>query len=143
MNETLTSLLLLTVAGASLLGVLWLLVMGGREPVTERLNEIRTEQQLLGAGESGVKVADLNEFRDSWSQKEERRKKLGNRLVQAGLYKRNSLAFFYTTQAILGGVPILIGFAAATMGVTTLPVALVLGAMTGVAGIIAPGLWLD
>jgi tight adherence protein C len=143
MNAPLISLLLFAIAGASMLGLLWLLVMGGREPVTERLNEIRAEQQKLGAGEAGSKVADLQEFRQSWSQKEERRKRLGNRLVQAGLYKRNSLVFFYATQAILGGLPILIGFAAATMGFTTLPVALVLGTMTGVAGIIAPGLWLD
>jgi tight adherence protein C len=143
MNDPFSLLVLFTLAGISLLGVLWLMLSGGREPVEERLNELRTEQQMLGIGQAGTKMADLQEFRESWSHKEERRKKLGERLVQAGLYKRNSMLFFYATQGLLGGVPILIGFAAATMGFATLPVALVLGATTGVGGIIAPGFWLD
>ena len=143
MNDPISLVMLFTVAGISLVGVLWLVFSGGREAVEERLTELRTEQQMLGAGQGGAKMADLQEFRESWSHKQERRKKLGERLVQAGLYKRNSMLFFYTTQGLLGGAPILIGFAAATMGFVTLPAALVLGAATGVGGIIAPGFWLD
>jgi tight adherence protein C len=143
MYDPLTLTLLFAVAGTSLLAVLWLVFSGADEPVEERLNELRAEQRMLDSGHGGKKLADLQEFRQSWSHKEERRKKLGERLVQAGLYKRNSIAFFYTTQGLLGGVPVVLGFAAATMGVTTLPTALLLGAMTGIAGIIAPGFWLD
>src|ERR1700741_2326836 len=101
MNDPITLVLLFTVAGISLLGVLWLMLSSGRQPVAERLSELRTEQQMLGTGQAGTKVADVQEFRESWSQKEERRKKLGERLVQAGLYKRNSMFFFYTMQALL------------------------------------------
>jgi tight adherence protein C len=143
MNDPLTLIALFTVAGFSLLGVLWLMFTNGREPIEARLNEVREERQMLGAVQSGGSIGDMRDFRQSWSQKQERRKRLGERLVQAGLYKPNSMVFFYTTQALLGGVPILIGFAAATMGFASLPVALVLGAMTGVAGLIAPGFWLD
>jgi len=143
MNDSLTLIVLFTLAGISLLGVLWLMFSSGREPVEERLNELRTAQLGFGTAATGTRNADMQEFRKSWSHKEERRKKLGERLVQAGLYKRNSMIFFYTTQALLGGIPILVGFAAATMGFATLPVALTLGAMTGVGGIIAPGFWLD
>jgi tight adherence protein C len=143
MSDPISMAALFGVAGASLLGVLWLVFAGGREPVEERLSELRAEQQLLGAGRSGSSVADLKEFRESWSQREERRKRVGERLIQAGLYKPNSVGFFYTTQAVLGIVPIILGFAAATMGFAPLPIALILGAMTGVAGIIAPGFWLD
>src|SRR5688572_28768840 len=139
MNEPVSMVALFSVAGVSLVGVLWLVFANGREPVEARLNELRDEQQTFGSGQSGPSAAGLHEFKESWSQREERRKRLGERLVQAGLYKRNSMVFFYTTQAMLGGVPVLIGFAAATMGFTTLPAALLLGAMTGVAGIIAPG----
>jgi tight adherence protein C len=143
MSDPLTLTLLFAVAGTSLLGVLWLVFAGAEEPVEERLNELRAEQRMLASEQSGKKLADLQEFRQSWSHKEERRKKLGERLVQAGLYKRNSIAFFYTTQGLLGGVPVVLGFAAATMGITTLPAAMLLGAMTGIAGIVAPGFWLD
>jgi tight adherence protein C len=143
MNDPVSMVALFTVAGVSLLGVLWLVFSSGRAPAVERLNELRAEQETFGSGQSGSSMANLQEFRESWSQQEERRKKLGDRLIQAGLYKPNSMVFFYTTQALLGGVPIVIGFAVATMGLAPLPVALVLGAMTGVAGIIAPGFWLE
>lgn len=143
MNDPISIALLFSIAGISLLGVLWLMFSGERQPVEERLNELRNEQQTFGTGPTGTKLADVQEFRESWSHKEERRKKLGERLVQAGLYKRNSMFFFYITQALLGGVPIVLGFAAATMGFARLPIALVLGVMTGIAGIIAPGFWLD
>jgi tight adherence protein C len=135
--------ILFTTAGLSLLSVVWLVFLGEADPVEQRLNELRPEQKGVENGPGGKKMADLQEFRDSWSRKEERRRKLGERLVQAGLYKRNSTGFFYVTQGLLGGVPVLVGFAAATMGFTTLPAALLIGAMTGVAGIIAPGFWLD
>lgn len=143
MNDPVSLVALFSVAGFSLLGVLWLVFTGGREPVQERLSELRAEQQLLGNAPSGTSTADLQEFRKSWSQKDERRKRLGERLIHAGLYKPNSMAFFYATQAALGIVPIVIGFAAATMGFAPLPVAIVLGAMTGVGGIVAPAFWLD
>jgi tight adherence protein C len=142
MYDPLSLVALFTVAGLSLLGVLWLMFGTAQGRVDERLNELRAEQEMLGSAPGGT-MADLQEFRQSWSQKEERRKKLGERLIQAGLYKRNSVGFFYSTQALLGGLPIVIGLAAATMGFTSLPVALVCGAATGVAGIIAPGFWLD
>jgi tight adherence protein C len=143
MSDPVSMVALFTVAGISLVCVVWLVFAGGREPVEARLSELRAEQQKLGAGQGGAAVADLQEFRHSWSQKEERRKRLGERLIQAGLYKRNSVGYFYTTQGLLGGIPVVLGFAAATMGLATLPVALLLGAMTGVAGIVAPGFWLD
>ena len=143
MSDPITLTLCFTVAGVSLLAVVWLVFAGEGEPVEARLSELRAEQRRLDGEQSSKKMADLQEFRESWSHKEERRKKLGERLVQAGLYKRNSVAFFYTTQVLLGVVPVVIGFAAATMGLTTLPMAILLGATTGIAGIVAPGLWLD
>jgi tight adherence protein C len=143
MVDSISLVMLFTVAGISLIGVLWLIFAGQREPVENRLNELRTEQQMLGAADPATKVGDMQEFRQSWSQKAERRRKLGERLIQAGLYKRDSMMFFYATQGILGGLPVVIGFAAATMGLASLPVALLLGVLTGIAGIIAPGFWLD
>ena len=132
-----------SVAIVCFLGVIWLVVTGRREPVGERLQELESEQSRL-FGKTPLKpLADMGDFRRAWSQKQERRQKLGERLVRAGLYRRNSVAFFYLTQAILGGIPILVGFAAGTMGLASPRMALLIGAMTGVAGLIAPGFWLD
>jgi tight adherence protein C len=142
MSDPTSLVLIFGVAGASLIGLIWLMFSGGDKSDEGRLEELRAEERGL-KGNGAKKTADLHEFRESWSHKEERRKKLGERLVQAGLYKRNSVAFFYLTQAALGGIPVLIGFAAATLGYTTMPAALLFGAMTGIAGIVVPGFWLD
>jgi tight adherence protein C len=143
LSEPMVSAMLLVLAGASLLGLLWLIISGETTTVDDRLSELRAEQMGLQDGRKAQNPADLQQFRSSWSHKEERRKKLGARLVQAGLYKRNSMVFFYATQAALCGVPVLISFAAVSMGYAPLSMALLLGAMTGIAGIIAPGFWLD
>lgn len=143
MGDPTALVFLFAVAGVSLLGLLWLVFTGGREPAKKQIHELGAERNSQQRAKAGAATSSLQEFRDSWSQKEERRKRLGERLVQAGLYKRNSMSFFYFTQFLLGGIPVLIGFTAATMGYTTMPMGLLLGATTGVAGIIAPGFWLD
>ncbi len=71
------------------------------------------------------------------------KERLRERLVQAGLYKRNSKSFFYFLQFIFVAIPFVIGFIAYTFGLVSIRQAGVLAAVTGIAGIITPGLWLD
>lgn len=65
------------------------------------------------------------------------------RLIQAGLYKRNSKAWFYFTQCVLASIPFAIGFVAYSSGVITLKMAMLISIGTAIAGVVAPGLWLD
>ncbi len=71
------------------------------------------------------------------------KERLRERLVQAGLYKRNSKSFFYFLQFIFVAIPFVIGFIAYTFGLVSIREAGVLAAITGIGGIITPGLWLD
>lgn len=135
---------LLAVGGAavvSLVGVLWLVLTVGRDPVEDRLSNLQDDHRKPGG--SIRSDADAREIRKAWSQKEERRHKLGDRLVQAGLYRRNSTVFFYTIQIALGALPVAVGVGASMLGITTPRAGLLIGVMTGMAGIVAPGLWLD
>lgn len=68
---------------------------------------------------------------------------LRRRLIHAGLYRRHSTFYFYLTQAMLAVIPVFVGFAAYTYGLYSLRSALIIGAITGIAGVVLPGLWLD
>lgn len=68
---------------------------------------------------------------------------LRRRLIHAGLYKKHTSVYYYTTQAALAVIPILVGFGAYSYGTISLRNALVVGAITGIAGVVFPGLWLD
>ncbi|MGC1273845.1 MAG: type II secretion system F family protein [Planctomycetaceae bacterium] len=74
---------------------------------------------------------------------QEGRKALGDRLVQAGLYRRHSVGFYLTTKFLLMGAPLAIGLGAAFMGLAPMSHALLAGALAGVFGTIAPSFWLD
>lgn len=68
---------------------------------------------------------------------------LRERLVQAGLYKKNSNSFFYFLQFVFGVIPCGVGFFSYTLGLLTIQQAAFMAAITGIAGVVAPGLWLD
>jgi tight adherence protein C len=74
---------------------------------------------------------------------EEQRRRLGDRLIQAGLYKRGSVAFYVTAKLVLALLPVLIGIVAAGAGVLTFRQAIMFGVPTGVFGTIIPSFWLD
>ena len=75
--------------------------------------------------------------------REEGRRKLGDRLIQAGLYKRGSLPAYIVTRALSIIAPTAIGFGAHVLGMLTLTQGLVAGVAAGLAGTIAPSFWLD
>jgi hypothetical protein len=75
--------------------------------------------------------------------RESARELLRRRLIHAGLYKKHSSATYYMTQAALAVIPVVVGFGAYTYGAISLRNALIIGAITGIAGVVFPGLWLD
>ncbi len=75
--------------------------------------------------------------------KESPKEVLRRRLIHAGLYKKHSSVYFYLTQAALAVFPVLVGFGAYSYGAVSLRNALIIGAITGIAGVVFPGLWLD
>lgn len=74
---------------------------------------------------------------------EDRRERLGNRLVQAGLYKRNSVGFYIATKAGLIIVPVAAGLSISSLGILPTQYGLLFGLLVGIFGTIAPSFWLD
>jgi tight adherence protein C len=76
-------------------------------------------------------------------EKEEGRQRLGERLIQAGLYKSGSLASYLVIRVVLILVPIVLVGLVSLFGKLSLQFALLLGLAGGVAGTVAPSFWLD
>lgn len=74
---------------------------------------------------------------------QESRRKVGDRLLQAGLYKRNSYAAYMTAKALLMLGPILLGVGAGSAGMVTPQNGLIFGSVVSVFGLIVPSFWLD
>ena len=75
--------------------------------------------------------------------REEGRQALGDRLVQAGIYKSGSLPSYLILKFIMILVPIVLMLIAASMGAFSPKMALMLGLIGGIVGTIAPGFYLD
>jgi tight adherence protein C len=74
---------------------------------------------------------------------DERRKRLGDRLVQAGLYRPRSIGYFAFLQILMVALPVGIWLVAAFTGAVTMKQALMYGLLTGLLGVVTPTLWLD
>lgn len=132
--------LLVFVAVASLVALVGLLVIGGSGSVQVRL------EGASSAGAVPVRAAVPSKpsvISLLIPTSEEARKELGRRLIQAGLYKSNSRAYFLLSKAVLLSLPILLGMAANSMGVITFQQAFYVGGIAGAFGMILPSFWLD
>jgi tight adherence protein C len=131
-------------AMTSLILLIGLFVVKGRTPVEARLEGLavpaRRGADVRGSGET---ASSRPAPRPAAAANEEEKKSLGDRLVQAGLYKRNSVGFYVATQVILFVLPVAGSIAASSAGVITMRQALFLGAITGILGILVPSFWLD
>ena len=142
-----TLLIAICVALATLVGIIVLLVLGGGDDVVdERLGALSTAG---AAGRSGRSASRHGSRRGTpgaervTDPKEDRRRKLEKRLVQAGLYRKNSTFYFVLTQVVLLSASVLLGLGASSLGLASKQTCLLIGAGVGIAGIITPGLVLD
>ena len=113
------------------------------------------ESRLQGAGEGHQNGGDMSysaaaqEFAAGspaallMPKDEERQRRLRDRLIHAGLYKRNSTVFYAVLKAVLVVFPVLLGLVASSAGVMTVKQALIFGVFAGGFGTLIPSLWLD
>ena len=133
-----------SVAAVSLLGMVWLLLTTKPDLAASRMTDLRDQSRSIMGHETTTSVDQARSgLRQTWLAKEERRQKFGERLIQAGIYKRNSTAAFVISQVLLGALPLVIGIVAALLNYTSMGIGILLGLTVGVFGLIAPGFWLD
>src|SRR5262249_44834496 len=71
------------------------------------------------------------------------RQKIGDRLVQAGLYKRESYGLYVVAKGLLMVGHGVLGFLAGTAGVVAPSTGLLLGGLVALFGTVMPSFWLD
>lgn len=68
---------------------------------------------------------------------------LTERIVQAGLYKKGSMALYSAIRVVLMTGPIVMGVVVGQLGLVSPTLGLVYGLLAGVVGTVAPSFWLD
>jgi tight adherence protein C len=74
---------------------------------------------------------------------EEERKLLQARLIHAGLYGRQAMVLYLGVKILLMTAPALIGLAAGLAGLVPVSLGVLVGSVSGAAGMIGPSFWLD
>ena len=132
-------LILVIVLAALMLGLIGIVVVA----LTGKSGQAATSPALSAGAHTDLPSLDNRKTDQHQAEKQGNGAGLHNRLVQAGLYRRNAKVFFYMIRFLLAAAPIILGFMFYAMGLLYLWMAFLLSTGTAIAGIVAPGLWLD
>ena len=132
---------LIPIAGAitSVVVILALLVTDRKSPVDQRLERISQSGSIGRSRSRGSTIRSHVVVTD----RQDERVKLGDRVVQAGFYKRGSIWMFQAARILFGILPVLIGLGAANLGYTSVTLGLIYGVVAGAVGSVAPSFILD
>jgi len=136
-------------AGASLVLVLWL-VFQRKNRVEERLGDLSTADPGSRGRIAGKQPPTPTSLEDSLDRqaarslkKQAKKNDLNERMAQAGLYHSSIIGAFFALRALLLIAPAGLGLLAGSMGLVSLTNGLLLGAIAGLGGTLAPVFWLD
>lgn len=128
------------VMASSLVLMMFLILGARRDRVDERI------EGLAAAHASTAKQAPSESSLDLWTSRrirqQETKRGLKDKMMQAGFYSPKAAKLLFALRIALMLVPALLGVLASRMGMLSLSQGLVLGALAGLAGTIAPALWL-
>ena len=144
-DVTVLALTFVVVSGVMLLvAIIW---SRRKTPIDARIEGLsgtgRSTSQASGGDLLAAASAGSRWSRMVLPSNEEGRKRLGDRLIQAGLYKNNSTIYYVTIKSFMFFVPVAGGLFASSGGMLTLTMGLAYGVIAGAIGTIAPGMWLD
>lgn len=122
-------LLMFSVAGIGVVAIVLVLVLGRSTETT--------------AGTTGN--APVGSISLSQNKKEEdvSKEQLRERLIHAGLYRQNSIGYYYLVQLIMASIPVAMCLVAYRVGLLSFWIAVLSGMACGILAIVGPGLWLD
>jgi len=135
-------LMIASFGAASSLALLAVVVLGYRHEKTEsRLADISGQSDRGGPLQSASSVLpSLGAV--LMPQKESNRGRIQTRMLQAGLYRRHAAGVFFGAKLLLMVSPLAVAFALGALGLLPLSTAVLYGAVVGLVGTLAPGLWL-
>jgi tight adherence protein C len=134
------------ISGGSLLTLLFLLTGNRRSRLETRLDELSASEKSEIPGDAVAEFARKALPRMGAPlvpKDEESRTKLQTRLMHAGFYSRQAMVLFLGVKMLLIVSPAVLGVGLAMTGLVAPTVALLVGCTLGLAGMVAPGFWLD
>ncbi len=136
---------LILLSGFALTGFLCLIAtlwLSRRSRVQERLDDI-SQSSTANSTESRGSGSNRTKKNSSNSRENTEAAELGNRVMQAGIYRPKMIAVFQSVRLALSLVPAVLSFIAFQTSLISLMWALIFGVGAGVFGYLAPSLWLD
>jgi tight adherence protein C len=146
MFQSETLILAAFIMASSFTLLVFLLVGSGKNPLANRLKDLADRE---GTGQPARPVGSLAQSAlprmgtPLVPKNEEERTRLQTRLIHAGYYGREAMPVFFGVKVLLMMVPPTLAFLVGAAGVAPMATCLIVGAVVGVAGMIAPSFWLD
>ncbi len=137
-------------AAFSLVLVVFLLAGGKKDPLKRRLESLGGNRGLgrpvaADVAARGGKIVE-NPV-DKWAQrrmaKDEKKATMKDRMAQAGIYNSAATNLFVLIRVLMALGPAVLGYLAARAGMISFTLGIALGGMAGLAGTLAPTIWLD
>lgn len=151
-----TPQVILTICAAlavlSLLGIVLLMLFGSSaSKEANRLESLSNGQtgsrhRMQGGspfGSGRARSGGSNSRVGSQSSSQDASERMSERLVQAGLYRRNSMGYYVFSKVVLALVPVGVGLGAAALDLVTLLQGVLIGSVLAILGTIIPSFWLD
>lgn len=126
-------------AGSSLVLLLFMALTGGSSAAESAGSEgLAPSAPLPPGGGDAMRQQVQRQLRKQQKQEETR-----GRMVQAGLYHRNATIMFALVRVLLGASMMVMGIAVARLGLLPMHLSLLVAALCGMAGTIAPSFYID
>ena len=112
----------------------------GKRPEDHRLKALRSNDSPRKPLPTSPKKSARSRVKDSGDNASD---ELTERVVQAGLYKKGSIAVYSTIRLLLMIFPIVMGIVIGQLGIVSPMLGFIYGLVAGVLGTIVPSFWLD
>lgn len=133
-------------SASSLVFLVFLLVSGRKTRVDTRLEELSGQEAMPSAQGTVSQIARSTLPRlgaPLIPKDEQERTRLQARLIHAGLYSRQALVLFLGVKMFLIVGPMLLGLTAGLLGLDSMSMCLIYGALGGIIGLTGPNFWLN
>ena len=146
LTSDLTMLFSFLILAGSALALILMILFTRDYNVASRMNSVSDNAPSKGSNSrshdaSGKKLPQLGTV--LMPEDEAKISRLKSRLTQAGLYRRHSSAVYLGVKLIFMIAPMAAGIALSGIGMMTLLEGILFGAIVGLVGNVAPGLWLN
>ncbi|MCA9248857.1 MAG: type II secretion system F family protein [Planctomycetales bacterium] len=137
-------ILLGVIAVGSLLAIVAMLSRSGDAAVSDRMAEFTRPKSTRAQREQKASKAALPKIgKLIMPDEESRQEKLSSRMLQAGLYQRNSSAFYMGVKFLLMVMPLGVGILLFVSGMLPLYQGILFGVVVGLLGTVLPAAWLN